>query len=377
MFRKYSSAFFALAFVLSASSYSKDYRDVKVGKFQRTFDLSDCNNKTFLNFMKTSVYDAIKEEAASSESRDHLTAVKNGEGVEIKLTDDVTTFHVKYKSADEENAERSGRSYAAVGRSRGGVVDYLADASDKFYLDSLEKIAQDENELENFYRAIFGVVATCDASGFDKLSVETQRVAADFVAVYVAEQYRHLIGGDGDLGPTFNWDDALLQVTMLASYHSGQARNNRGMFYEGEFTDEVYNQVNEDEDGTKYCVYKQFQADARDMFDRRKSRLNDYWQMNRECKRSGINMTRSDFTKMAKAITAYATEYLPEEYAAVAGSFADEESENVYGSISKFFIDNDAPESLKRKAKGMIENTVAFLMAVRGHAGEITDGLKH
>lgn len=339
--------------------------------------MSDCNNQTFLTFMKSQVYPAIKEEAANSRGRDHFEAVRNGEGVEIKLTNDVTTYHVKYKSADQENAERSGRSYAAVGRSRRGVVDYLADASDKFYLDSLEKVAQDPAELEKFYRTIFGVITTCDASGFDDLAVETQRVAADFVAVYVAEQYRHLIGGDGELGRTFNWDDALLQVTMLASFHSGQSKNNGGMFYEGRFTDKVYNQVNDDENGVSHCFYKQFNDESRSQFDKRKNRLNDYWQMNRECKRSGINMTRSDFSKMAKAITEFAAENMSREYASVAKAFGQEDTSDVYKTVSKFFINNDAPEELQAESKRLINSVVKFLMEVREHAGDITVELKH
>lgn len=375
-FREYSSALLGVALIVSVNSYAKDYRDVKVGKFDRTFDLSECENKTFLNFMKTKVYDAIKEEAANSRTRDHFEAVKNGEGVELRLTDDITTFHVKYKAADEVNAERSGRSYAAVGLGHRGVVDYLADASDKFYLDSLEDVAQDEQELEKFYRAILGVVAACDASGFADLKTETQRVAADFVAVYVAEQYRHLVGGDGDLGPTFNWDDALLQVTMLASFHSGQSENNGGMFYEGRFTDKVYNQMNE-ADGVRHCFYKQFRDESREQFSKRDSRLNDYWQFNRECKRSGINMTRSDFSKMAKAITAHAQENMKREFRDVAKAFDSDGTEDVYSAVSKYFINNRAPADLSDEAEDMVNKTVKFLMAVREHADDITTELKH
>ena len=41
--------------------------------------------------------------------------IKDGEGVEVYLTQDVTTYHVKYKADHEDKVERSGRSFGVVG----------------------------------------------------------------------------------------------------------------------------------------------------------------------------------------------------------------------------------------------------------------------
>jgi hypothetical protein len=288
-----SHLFFLFALLASVTGQAAVYHDVPVGKYKKeaSFTLKDCENKTFLSFMIDKIYPALKKEAKNQNMRgQHIEGVKNGEGVQIRLTDDVSTYHVKYKAAGEERAERSGRSFGAVG-SNPNKPSYLADASDSYYLSSLEKLAKSETQLRNYYEAIFGVLTKCDASGFAKLDTEGKQVAGDFVAVYVAEEYRHLVGGDGKLGSSFNWDDALLQGTMIASFHAGQKPSESGMFYEGKFTDKVYNQkyevkVEGKKDPEEYFLYKQPENPKRKEFKQRHNQLNDYWQFNADCSRS-------------------------------------------------------------------------------------------
>ena len=118
--------------------------------------------------------------------------------------------------------------------------------------------------------------------------------------------------------------------------------------------------MNEDKDNVSHCVYRQPKDPSRELFEPRGTRLNDYWQMNRECKRSGINLTRTDFNKMAKAITAFSTENGPKELNALATAFGDENTDNAYQTVSKFFINNDAPANLKKKAPKMVDSIVNF-----------------
>lgn len=365
--------------VLSTPGYSKVYRNVPIGEYsnEASFSLTDCNGKSFLSFMKKSIYPALERESANRTTGQHIDAIRKGEGVELRLTEDVSTYHVKYKAHNEEKAERSGRSFSAVG-SNPKRPSYVADASYSHYLDTFEAMYEDEEELKSFYEAILNVVAECDGSGFDELSQNTKQVAADFVAVYVAEQYRHLISGKGKrLGPRHNWDDALLQVTLLASFHSGQTKNKNGMFYEGTFTDQVFNQkydVKENGESVSYCVYKQPKHPKRDELKKREIRLKDYWQFNKTCDRSGVNVTRRDFTKMGQAITEWKAKGRNRTLLALKKNL-ESSSNNLYSAISSFFINDSTPTSLEDSADDLIESIVKFLMEVRTDAVAITEDL--
>ncbi|MCB0394944.1 MAG: hypothetical protein KDD25_10310, partial [Bdellovibrionales bacterium] len=324
-------------------------------------------------FMKQEAYPAIKSESRNRSGGEHIEAVKSGEGVEIRLTDDVSTYHVKFKAAEETDSERSGRSFSAVGK--GPRVQYVADASYKHYLTSIDKLFShsDDEEIAAFYRAILKVIANCDASGVEQLDTHAKEVAADFVAVYVAEQYRHMISGRGKLGRSHNWDDAHLQVTLLAAFHSGQNESASGMFYEGRFTDEVYNQINK-VDGESLCVYKQSRNPARDELRKRSINMTDYWQFNSACERSGVNLTRRDFTKMGEAITAFEKSENTEVVYDVA-ALIGKSSRNIVEGVAEFFIDNGAPTQLGSKSDEIVDAVVDFLMATRKDAVEITNEL--
>lgn len=287
-----------LVSLTSLGAQARVYKNVLVGSYKSVIDLNDYTGQPLFEVMKNVVYEEITLQAANRTNGRHLDGIKSGEGVEIKLGDDVTTYHVKYKSDDEDKVERSGRSFGVVGF--GSTKNYVADASYKHYLRSLEYVLRgSDSDVEAFYTAILKVITDSDPTGISKLKVKSKQVAADFVAIYVAEQYRRLTATKGQaLGRSHRWDDALVQVTLVSAFHSGQ--DEMQMFYEGSFTGQVYHQ-NE-------CLYR-----ARDTEERREetktrgARLYDYWQftVRSECPgRSGVNITRRDFEKLGKALTA-------------------------------------------------------------------------
>ncbi|MBI1862233.1 MAG: hypothetical protein HYR96_15070, partial [Deltaproteobacteria bacterium] len=137
-------------FLVVSAGQAKVYSNIQIAAYgeDRSFHLEQCQSKTFLNFMEELVYPAIKGDAVNRTGGEHIDAVKEGEGIEIRLTDNVSTYHVKYKAAEEENSERAGRSFAAVGfKKKGTVAKYLADASDSYYLSSLEEVGGDADQL--------------------------------------------------------------------------------------------------------------------------------------------------------------------------------------------------------------------------------------
>lgn len=287
----------SLLVIATFSAEAKVYRNIKVGTYQAKVDLNEYIGQPFFEVMKDVIYPAINEQATEQSAADHLEGIKAGEGVELSLSSDVTTYHVKYKSEDEDKVERSGRSFGVVGT--GSVKKYVADASYKHYLSTLEEVLTgSDKDVRAFFSAIIKVIADSDPRGIAKLKTEYKQVASDFVAIYVAEQYRRLTATKGEhLGSSHQWDDALVQVTLLSAFHSGQDK--MMMFYEGEFTDKVYHQ--------DACLYNAAAEDEnRAIAKKRDAVLYDYWQftVRSECPgRSGVNLTRRDFEKLGTSLT--------------------------------------------------------------------------
>lgn len=289
---------FVLTFFYSQFIYARVYKNVSVGEYRSVVTVASYKGKTFFELMKEQIYPALNHESQFMQKSTHLDGIKMGEGVEVLLTADVTTFHVKYKADTEDKVERSGRSFGVIGHEQ--VKLYVADASYMHYLRSLEKLFHhyNDDEINLFYKAILNILVYCDVSLVDQLDLEGKKVAADFIAIYIAEQYRRLTATKGkSLGRKHRWDDALVQVTFLAAFHSGQLENT--MFYEGVFSETVYPQ--------NACLYRNYSAtELRENTQKRPSHLYDYWQFSTrsECPgRSGVNLTRRDFEKMGKEIT--------------------------------------------------------------------------
>jgi len=358
-------AFLFLSLLLSLSSFSiqaKVYQNIKVGSYKATIDLSEYAGQPFFEVMKDVIYPAINEQAAEQGGGDHVEGIKRGEGVEVSLTKDVTTYHVKYKSEDEDRAERSGRSFGVVGF--GSTKKYLADASYKYYLTTLEDVlAGNDKDVRAFFSAIIKVIVDSDPSEIAGLKTEYKQVAADFVAIYVAEQYRRLTATGGKfLGNNHQWDDALVQVTLLSAFHSGQ--DEMKLFYEGEFTNSVYDQ--------KECLYNASGEEAkRSKTKMRQANLTDYWQftVRSECPgRSGVNLTRRDFEKLGSVLT----KELNAQFKAI-------EQYDLGSDYNKNFFKAATEDLLEGKfeysATDYTEILVDVLMTARAEANTLTEGL--
>ena len=361
---------FAALFVMfiCKTSQARVYYSVYISEFEEVIHLEDFKGQSFLSFMKEVMYPRLTESASKNGDWSHFEGVKKGFGVELRLTENITTYHIKYKAHWEEKAERSGRSYAGVDHKPWNKkVEYVADASYKHYLNTLEKLFRNQEEVEPFLNAILMILTNCDSSYLESLSAKSKQVAADFMAVYVAEQYRHLISGKGKkLGPRHNWDDAHLQVTLLAPFHAGQQQ--KSMFYKGRFTNKVYHQKYND-----LCIYQQPWLEIPENHHVRSMNLTDYWQFNKECDRSGVNLTRRDFQKLGRFITPFLfNEMNYEDTQELQKIFKRKYIRNYISSISKLFINNKAPRVFKEPQQ-MVNLITKGLLISNVFASPITE----
>lgn len=350
--------------LLSFTAQARVYKNVRVGTYDAAIDLNDYAGQPFFEVMKDVIYPMFNEEAPNRSPgfRGHLDEIKKGIGVEIKLADDVTTYHVKYAADWEDKVERSGRSFGAVGF--GKTKKYVADASYKHYLRTLQRVLNGtDEEVAAFYSAIIKVITDSDPSEIALLGTKAKQVASDFVAIYIAEQYRRLTATEGEyLGRSHRWDDALVQVTLVAAFHSGQEEMK--MFYEGEFTGEVYDQGK--------CLYKaKGEEERRATTAKREARLYDYWQftVRSECPgRSGVNLTRRDFEKLGRALTKYINN--------VDGTIKELELGSKYESnFFKAATSDLLKGSFEFKAIDFTDIIVDVLMTVRAEAEVISEEL--
>lgn len=360
----YFASLFVGLFLFSNLGHSKIHWNKPIGKFKNYHHIEECTGTTLLTCMNTTLYPTIKKAAdqdGNKFGRDFLGTIKDGIGVEFQLTRDVTTYHVKYEKLGEEEAQKSGRSFAAVGSDLDrGWAKYLADISYMDYFDALEDVMYDKDELEKFFEAILLVLIDSDPSGFDRLSTKGQRLAGDFIAVYIAEQYRRMIPTDGDgIGRSQIWDDAHLQVTLLSAFHSGQGRGEFKMYFRGEFTDRTASRV-------------RGYYDADTSLNKR-AEMQDYTQLGRT-RGSGVNVTRRDFLKLGKEIT--------DAYGENSSILEDLEQAmdwevrgNAINAITTRIVNNSAPRSFSNP-KALVQGIVDFLMDLQSQGEAISVSLR-
>jgi hypothetical protein len=275
-------------------------------------------------------------------------ALVSGGGVAVQIDELNIGYNVNYGTGENENDERTGRSFAEA-------PDRLAlDASDKHYLQILEAyIRKNKSNTKYFYQSILEILVNNDVSNFQNITPEGQAVAADFVAVYTAEQNRHLMS---DL-KRHPWDEALLEVTLLSALHAGQKQIQ--LMYNGEFTSVTHKQ-------TTGC-------DASEKVEKKAS-LVDYWQFSSSedpahCKRSGLNVNRKDFRSLGKMITAFQKEQNPELVARLQKHFkTSRNKDNVFAQLSDYLINYNTARSLGRQGEDLVADFTEFLMQVQKDA---------
>lgn len=281
-------------------------------------------------------------------------ALFSGGGVAVKINAHNTAYNVNYGTGESESDEKTGRSF-------GEAPERLAlDASDKHYLEILEKYVRGENEsVEYFYKSILEVLLNSDTSKFKKISAEGQAVATDFLAVYTAEQNRHLMSQL----KTHPWDESLLEVTLLSALHSGQ--DTVKLMFNGEFTDQTLRQASGCEDPSVRTP--------------KKAGLIDYWQFSASvdpasCTRSGLNVRRKDFRNLGAALTAYELANNPTLVQNIQKHFSSGKNKNnVFAQLSEFLINYDTPKNLDGEALKLAADFTAFLMQVRADANHVSE----
>jgi hypothetical protein len=331
---------------LTANAFAKDLSLPILPKFNNLYDLNSYSGKSsYYDLMKSTIEPKIAD-LAKDATQDNVGALKAGKGVAVKLGDHNYNIHVNFPLD------------AQGGRSYGWTSGQVGDWSDLKYLQHLAQVVLGNNpqDLSAFYQTIVRILGACNPQGIENLIPATQRVATNFLAIYTAEEYRAMVPKG-----IKNWDDALLQVTMLGAFHGGQSKFT--MFYEGKFTAQTKRQA--------AGVYTPFGPGptAKDASDKPAS-MDDYWQFSRDpnSHRSGVNETRDDFQKMGHAITNYEASIQSQALAQVQAVVG--KSDNVIATTSKFFTTGQSKDM--SKIEGLATAVSALMLEARGNADEIT-----
>lgn len=279
-----------------------------------------------------------------------LSLVSHG-GVAVQFDKNNISYNVNYGTGENKNDERTGRSF-------GESHERLAlDASDKHYLSILEDYVQNDPEnLEHFYQTILSILLNSDTSGFKKITKAGQAVATDFLAVYIAEQDRHLMSNMSK----HPWDEALLEVTLLAAFHAGQDEIH--VMYDGVLTGTTFQQ-------TTGCS----ETDPRE----KKASLIDYWQFSSNsdpahCSRSGINITRKDFRALGAKITSHQREINPDLVKRIERHLGVKNSRNLFADLSGFIINLETADQLDEETLQLADDFTEFLLQSKDSAEQLT-----
>ena len=313
------------------------------------FDLSKYPDTAYYTFVHDDLTPEMKRAAVPQGKHDYEGDLENGKGVGVTLDTKNANFHVDFPVF-----KQGGRSY---GWTTGLPI---GDWSDKLYLDNLAKIildsASNDAELGGFYESLIQILGECNTSGLQSLKSLTQLQASNFLAIYTAEQYRRFMG-------TKDWDDAILEVTMLGAFHGGQDKF--ALYYNGKFVTQTYVQ----DEG----VYQTGKSADGKIVQTKPASMDDYWQFSRDQEDSGIHETDKDYILMGTKITAYESAQKNPALSAVQ-AIVDPNGANrsVFNAIGQWFVNNEAvPAKVDQLAKDVSE----FLVQVRKDAPAITKSL--
>jgi len=281
----------------------------------------------------------------------------SGGGVAVRMMDGVYAYNVNYGTGLVAKDAQSGRSFGeAAGR-------LARDASDADYLQMLERYVRSSGENSaKFYRSMLEILTNNDVSTLAEVSDEGKIVASDFLAVYVAEQDRHLMVNL----KSQHWDRALLEVTLLSAFHGGQS--DVKVMYGGQLTGTTYKQV-------RNCIDAKAPTPQKIA---KKAGMIDYWQFSsntdpQNCKRSGINLTNREFRKLDRLISNYQRQAHPELVYKVERHFKGIHlTGGLIADLSNFLISYKTPKSFDQEALELPADFTRLLMQVRADADKIT-----
>tara|TARA_B110001454_G_scaffold219192_1_gene251238 strand:+ start:126892 stop:128028 length:1137 start_codon:yes stop_codon:yes gene_type:complete len=342
----------SLTALLAIRSSAKDFElDVLPQAEHPNFILTDMIGQTYYDVVHNKIAHAMEEEGAIR-GGDNEKKLRTGGGVSVYLAPAIYNIHINFPKS-----EMGGRSY---GWNHGKVGDW----SDSMYLRSLAKVTQksSEQEISDFYRVIINILGSSDSRGISTLEPDAIRVATNYLAIHTAEQYRRIQKN------TTRWDDALLQVTLLAAFHSGQERFQ--MFYTGDFTDVVRKKnpgvYANGHEGVLFNNAKSERAD-----------LESYHQFSgktpdqKGSNRSGINLTRKDFERMGQEITSYFEATGSKNLDAIKKivGYRPNRDSNIIAAIAKYYCEGFAKS---KDTQALAAAVSAFMIETRDHANEIT-----
>ncbi len=339
---------------------SKVYRKAvrAAGSEEKLFALADALHDKYDSITFYDLPQALAKLGAGAGRYDLTTflSLASEGGVAVKIDENNITYNVNYGTGAQENDERTGRSFAES-------FDRMAlDASDKHYLEILEDYVRgNRKNTAEFYETILATLFNSDVSNIDQVSEEGQIVYTDFLAVYIAEQTRHLMS---DL-KRHPWDEALLEVTLLSSFHAGQSKVK--VMYEGKLTDTTQKQANG-------CELEAAPGE-------KPAQMSDYWQFSnntdpQHCKRSGINITRKQFRLLGTKITSFMKAKNPALISEIEELMGLGKTKNLYADLSTFLISKEAPESYSSRELKLVSLYTTFLMDVQTYADEITEEIE-
>ena len=281
-----------------------------------------------------------------------IMALLSGGGVAVRIEDGSYAYNVNYGTGETPKDEMTGRSFGEAPGRR------ALDASDAHYLTILEKYVRGAGEgSRHFFHAILKMLMNSDPADYAQISDEGKAVAADFIAVYIAEQDRHLMA---DL-QSHHWDVALLEVTLLSALHGGQSQVQ--VMYNDQLTPRPKKQQN----GCSTTEAPEQQAT-----------MVDYWQFSKStdeanCNRSGINITKQDFRKLGRLITQFEKQKHPQLVSRIENNMGSvQKSGNVFADLTRYLISYQAPRQMSAKQMELAEDFSEFLMQVRADADEIS-----
>lgn len=344
--------------VVIESVHADDFPMAKLPSFGHNFDLtsaSDSGKNTFYTFVHKTLAPEMESLAPSAGKVPNQQALEQGLGVAVRLDDNNYNIH--------ENFPKS----AQGGRSYGWTSGQVGDWSDKMYLDNLALVVveKDKDDFKNFYQTIIQLLGACDAHGLAALAnnydpktntgVPTQRVATNFLAIYTAEEYRAIQG-------TKNWDDAILEVTLLGGFHGGQTTFTK--FYRGKFT----TRSNVQETGNYYGLPSKDKNGKVIPTVAKDATMDDYWQISKTSTRSGIHLAAGDYGKMGTTITEYERTKANNKTLSLIESIVGS-GPNVIQSISTYFTEGKADPS---KTNTLAVAVAQFLDQVNTDANAIT-----
>jgi hypothetical protein len=140
----------------------------------------------------------------------NVILLTSGSGTVVELNADDYFYNVAYQSPNKS----SGRNYAITSTRKlldPSDTDYLIDVSN--YLGTASS-----QQITDFYTTMFKVLTSSDTSGMTSLSSQGQVTLTDFLAIYTAEMMRHQMF---NLDVTNNpYEIDVAEVTLLGAYIS-------------------------------------------------------------------------------------------------------------------------------------------------------------